>query len=71
MEVILFSTHCPRCLVLEEKLEDADIKFSIVEGDEAETAIKENGFLTAPVLKVDGEFMDFGKANKWINSLEN
>lgn len=69
MNVILYSTHCPRCVVLEEKLEDADIEFSIVEGEEAENVIKENGFMTAPLLKVDDEFMDFGNANKWINSL--
>lgn len=66
MEVILYSTHCPRCLVLEEKLEDADVKFSIVED---ENAIKDKGFLSAPVLEVDGECMDFSKAVKWVNSL--
>ena len=66
MEVILYSTHCPRCLVLEEKLEDADVEFSIVED---ENAIKDKGFLSAPVLEVDGECMDFSKAVKWVNSL--
>lgn len=66
MNVILYSTHCPRCLVLEEKLEDADVKFSIVED---ENAIKDKGFLSAPILEVDGECMDFSKAVKWVNSL--
>lgn len=66
MEVILYSTHCPRCLVLEEKLEDADVEFSIVED---ENAIKDKGFLSAPILEVDGECMDFSKAVKWVNSL--
>ena len=31
MKVILYSTHCPRCNVLEEKLEDEDIEYTIVE----------------------------------------
>ena len=66
MNVILYSTHCPRCLVLEEKLEDADVEFSIVED---ENAIKDKGFLSAPILEVDGECMDFSKAIKWVNSL--
>ena len=66
MEVILYSTHCPRCLVLEEKLEDADVEFSIVED---ENAIKDKGFLSAPILEVDSECMDFSKAVKWVNSL--
>lgn len=28
----------------------------------------EMGFMTAPVLDVDGEFMNFSDANRWINT---
>ena len=27
------------------------------------------GFMQAPMLEVNGEIMDFSKANEWINSL--
>jgi glutaredoxin-related protein len=66
MNVILYSTHCPRCAVLEEKLEDADIKFELIEDQDI---MQEKGFMSAPMLEVDGQVMDFAKANKWINSL--
>ena len=66
MEVILYSTHCPRCNVLEEKLEDEDIEYTIVED---QSIMQEKGFMSAPMLEVDGECMDFSKAVKWVNSL--
>ncbi len=66
MNVILYSTHCPRCVVLEEKLEDADIKFELIED---QNIMEKKGFMSAPMLEVDGQVMDFAKANKWINSL--
>lgn len=64
MNVILYTTHCPKCEVLEKKLKQKNIDFII------ETDIKEiisMGFLSAPILKVDEKVMDFSDANKWIN----
>ena len=29
------------------------------------------GFMSAPVLKVDDEWMNFGTAIKWVNAIEN
>ena len=66
MKVTLYSTHCSRCVVLEEKLEDAGVDFAIVDDPDV---IKEKGFMSAPMLEVDDELMDFGKAVKWVNSL--
>ena len=66
MKVTLYSTHCPRCIVLEEKLEDAEIEYTLVED---QSVMEEKGFLSAPMLDVDGEVMDFSKAVKWINSI--
>lgn len=64
MNVILYTTHCPKCKVLETKLKLKNIDFK------EETNIEEMeslGFTTAPVLKVDDKFMDFGEAIKWVN----
>jgi glutaredoxin len=66
MKVVLYSTHCPRCNVLEEKLEDEDIEYTIVED---QSIMQDKGFMSAPMLEVDGECMDFAKAVKWVNSL--
>lgn len=62
-KVILYTTHCPACKVLESKLEAKDIKFDI--DDDIEHII-ELGFQTAPVLSVDGHAMALGEANKWV-----
>ena len=65
-KVILYSTNCPKCNILEKKLSFANIDFSI----ETDVEIMQNkGFMSAPMLEVDGKIMDFGDAIKWVNSL--
>ena len=61
--VTLYTTHCPRCQVLEKKLQDKDIGYTVV--DDEDTII-DRGFMTVPILDVDGETFDFGRAVKWI-----
>lgn len=63
--ITLFSTNCPKCKVLEAKLNQHNIDFTI-SNDIQE--IIDIGFITAPVLKLnDSYYMDFGDAIKWIN----
>ena len=66
MEVILYSTHCPRCEVLEDKLKSKGIEY--VEENSVEV-MQEKGIMSVPVLEYNGELFDFGKAVKLINSL--
>lgn len=66
--VTLYSTGCPRCKILEQKLQQKNIDFNI-ESD-MQTII-DMGFRAAPILKVDENFYDFGGAIKWVNSYEN
>ena len=66
--VTLYSNGCPRCKILEQKLTEKNIQFEKL--DDVQYLI-ENGFKAYPVLKTkDGELLDFGKANKYINDLE-
>ena len=67
MKIILFSTKCPRCVVLEKKLKQKGIDYNEVNDVEI---MKEKGYLSVPVLEVDGTSMDFKTANDWINSQE-
>ncbi len=64
MEIILYSTNCPKCKILEKKLTEKNIKFTknnnVVE-------MTELGIDQVPVLFIDGNRMSFGEANKWIN----
>ena len=66
MQIILFSTHCPRCSVLEKKLKQKGIDYDEVNDV---SIMEEKGFLSVPVLEVDGKTMDFKEANDWINTL--
>lgn len=65
MDVKLYSTHCPKCIVLEKKLNQKNISFEEINDIDV---MAEKGFMQAPMLEVDGEVMDFKQANDWINN---
>lgn len=67
MNVILYSTHCPRCSVIEKKLKSKNIEYGEVNDTDV---MKRKGFSAVPMLEVDGNIMDFKTANDWLNSLE-
>lgn len=67
MKVDLYTTHCPRCLVLEEKLKQKNILYT--EHTNTEEMINLN-YSLVPVLIVDNEQYSFGEAVQWVNSLE-
>ena len=67
MKIVLFSTKCPRCNVLEKKLQQKNISYEEINDVEI---MKGKGYLTVPILEVDGKSMDFKTANDWINSQE-
>lgn len=66
MEVILYSTHCPKCNILEKKLKQKNITYKEINDIEI---MKEKGYLTVPVLEVNGTSMNFKQAVDWVNSL--
>lgn len=68
MNVKLYTTHCPRCNVLEKKLNQKNINFEVITDFDINEMI-EKGFSVAPILSVDNELMDFSQANTWINTL--
>ena len=67
MDIILYSTHCPKCNVLETKMKQKNIQYQIVEDIEVMQA---KNFMTLPQLEVDGEVKDFKDALNWLNSIE-
>lgn len=64
MKVILYSTDCPRCKVLENKLDEKNIEYELCKDVGEMRRLK---FLDAPKLSVDGELMDFSEGVKWVN----
>ena len=64
MKVIFYSTHCPKCRVVEMKLKQKGIEYE--ERDDVEE-MKSLGIKSAPYIKVDNILMDFSEAIKWVN----
>ena len=63
MGVILYSTHCPKCRVLETKLKQKGVDYEEVNDVEL---MMQKGFMTAPKLEVDGVVYDFKEAVEWV-----
>lgn len=63
-EIILYSTGCPQCTVLEKKLERKGIAYTKnMNTDE----MKALGINVVPVLSVNGELKAFAEAVNWVN----
>ena len=62
-DVILYSTGCPKCEILESKLKISKITYDVVKD---KNEMIKNGFKNVPVLKVNNEFLDYYEANNLI-----
>lgn len=67
INVILYSTHCPKCNVLEKKLNAKHIDYEVNTSIDEMRSLK---IFTAPVLKVGEELMDFSSAVSWVEQQE-
>lgn len=66
-EVKLYSTHCPKCNVLEAKLKSKNIQYTEINDVDEMTKL---GIMSVPYLSVDGEMKNFSEAVKWANEQE-
>lgn len=62
--VKLYSTHCPKCIMLESKLKQKKVNYEV---ETSEDAIKATGFSSVPLLEADGKIMEFTEAIAWAN----
>ena len=66
-EIILYSTGCPKCKILETKLQNKGIYYT------KNTSLNEMtrlGFTNVPMLKINDSYLEFGEAVKWVNRQE-
>ena len=67
--VVVYSTHCPQCKVLEKKLQMAGIDFIIIDDTEEMAKL---GMKSAPCMQVNcGPLMNFKEAMTWIKEYKN
>ena len=66
MDVVFYSTGCPKCKVLKAKLDSKSIDYTIFNDVDR---MVEMGITTVPDLMVDGKLMNFKESVDWLNSL--
>lgn len=66
MNIILYSTGCPKCNILKKKLADAHMEYTVVEDVDV---MLSKGLKDVPWLEVDGNLMNFADSSKWINEV--
>ena len=64
MDIILYSTGCPKCNILKKKLAEKNIQY--IENNDVEE-MASLGIDFVPVLYVNGEMLQFKEANDWVN----
>ena len=62
-EIILYTINCPRCNVLKDKLEQAEIKYRVVSDI---NKLREKGITQLPILEANGKRLDFPEALKLL-----
>lgn len=67
MNVILYSTGCPKCKVLKQKLDNKSVSY--MENSSVDEMLS-LGITQVPVLSVDGELLAFQQANEWVNQFQ-
>ena len=67
MKVIFYSTGCPKCKVLEAKLNSKGIEY---ETESDMKVMEEKEFMSMPMLEVDDKVMNFSAAVEWINNIK-
>ena len=62
--ITLYSTHCPRCRVLETKLTQKNIEFNVVTDINKMESL---GIQSVPILEVNDKLLSFTDAIAWVN----
>lgn len=62
-KIILYSTHCPKCKILEKKLSSKNINYEEV--DDVDKML-DMGIKEAPVLDIGDRRLTFNEAIRWV-----
>ena len=65
-KIILYSTHCPKCKILEKKLSSKNINYEEV--DDVDKML-DMGIKEAPVLGIGDNRLTFNEAIRWVQGI--
>lgn len=63
--IIMYTTHCPQCKVLEKMLNDKKIEYTQITDIDI---MKSKGIQSVPYLEVEGELKNFKESMEWIRN---
>lgn len=66
--MILYSTGCPLCKTLEQKMKKAGVSYTKIDDEEEMIRL---GFQSVPVLYAFGKYMNFSEAMKYLDDFHN
>ena len=64
MEVLFYSTNCPKCKVLATKMKQKGIEYKEINDIDIMLG---KGIKAAPALEIDGKIYDFTNSVRWVN----
>ena len=68
MKVIFYSSHCPKCRVLEQLMKQNNIDYQLIDDENIYLSIAEkNEISSMPFAEIDGEIIDTKKLQQYIN----
>lgn len=66
-QIKFYSTHCPKCNVLEKKLKEKGLEY--IEINDVQT-MRDLGLRSAPALQIDGgNLLNFREAVEWVETV--
>ena len=63
MIITVYTTHCPKCVILEKALKNANLNFQTIEDVDR---MAELGLKAVPYMEIEGNLMDFKTSMTWI-----
>lgn len=63
-QVILYSNHCPQCMLLSKRLKEKGINY--IEVNDVDLMMSK-GFMSMPMLEVNNDVLKFADALQWVN----
>ena len=62
--IILYTTHCPKCNILKAKLDEKNIEYKEIDNIDL---MKDMGMQIVPMLCIKGDLLEFKAAVDWVN----
>ena len=59
IKITLFTTNCPKCKILKQKLDQKNITYDMCEDV---NIMQSKGIMSAPMLEIDGQMKNFNEA---------